>query len=169
LPQDVKEPFQSINYLGGKGIIDETLAAPASKQPPLSRSDKNIHRVHPEEIEVRERVKNFVEIELPLASDVAIKEANRCLKCDLAYSVDKLEADMGYCIFCGLCVEACPRDALFLDYNYEKAVYKRQDLLLDKEKMLLSEGSKKVQSGFCRPRFEEKLPIQTLLQDRDKP
>jgi formate dehydrogenase (NADP+) beta subunit len=156
-------------YLGGEGIIDETLATPATMQPPLSKTDKLIHRVHPEEVEAEERVKSFVEVEQPLTYDVAVKEANRCLKCDLEYAVDKLEADMGYCIFCGLCVEACPRDSLFLGYDYEKAVYKREDLFLDKDKLLFEEGSKKVRSGFCRPRFEKELPAQTLLQDKDKP
>jgi len=156
-------------YLGGKGMIDETLASAASKERPLSRTDKTAHRVHPAELEADERVRSFVEVEQPLTFDVAVKEANRCLKCDLAYTVDKMEVDMGYCIFCGLCVEACPRDSLFIDYNFEKSRYKREDLVLEKEDMLFEKGkSPKLRSGFCRPKAEAELPEQTLLQNRDK-
>jgi NAD(P)H-quinone oxidoreductase subunit I len=82
--------------------------------------------------------------------------------------VTSMTADMGYCIFCGLCVEACPRDSLFLSYEYEKSCYKREDLNLDKEKMLFAEGSPKKRSGFARPKVEAELPKQTLLQDRNK-
>ncbi len=82
--------------------------------------------------------------------------------------VAKMETDMGYCIFCGLCVEACPRDSLYLSYDYEKSCYKREDLILDKEKMLYTEGSKKKLGGFARPKVEAELPKQTLLLDRDK-
>ena len=155
-------------YLGGKGIIDETLAPRPSVQQPLNRTDKKIHRVHPAELEAEERVRSFVEVEQPLTYEVAIKEANRCLKCDLAYAVDKIEADMGYCIFCGLCVEACPRDSLFISYDYEKARYRREELILDKDRLLLDEKTSKTRSGFCRPKYESELPRQTLLLDRDK-
>jgi ferredoxin len=33
----------------------------------------------------------------------------------------KYEVDTGYCIQCGLCVEACPYEALYLGYDYERA------------------------------------------------
>ncbi len=37
------------------------------------------------------------------------------------YNVEQIEVDTGYCIFCGLCVEACPYEALYLGYAYERA------------------------------------------------
>ncbi len=55
---------------------------------------------------------------------------------------------MGYCIFCGLCVEACPRDALFLGYEYEKSCYRREELVLDKEKLLFSKENPKEAQCF---------------------
>jgi ferredoxin len=155
-------------YLGGKGIIDEELVPRSDIQPQLNHIDKNIHRVHPGTMEVEERLKDFIEVEQPLTYEIAVKEANRCLKCDLAYTVDKMEADMGYCIFCGLCVEACPRNSLFLSYDYEKARYRREELILDKNKLVLDDKTLKVRSGFCRPKEEAELPKQTLLLDRDK-
>ena len=37
--------------------------------------------------------------------------------------------DTGYCIQCGLCVEACPYDALFMGFSYERAKYRRNELV----------------------------------------
>jgi formate dehydrogenase beta subunit len=152
-------------YLGGKGEIDEVLAPPPAKERPLSLSDKTQHRVHPDEIHAAERVKGFAEAEKPLTEKMALDEARRCLECDLAYKVEGIAADMGYCIFCGLCVEACPRDALFMEYGFEKARYRREELLLDKNGMALTDG--KQRSGYCRPNMEKGLPEQTLLIKRD--
>lgn len=80
--------------------------------------------------------------------------------------VDKFEVDMGLCMFCGLCVEVCPKDALFMGYNYERASYRRQDLVLSKEDLLPSD--KRQPSGYARPKIEAILPQQTLLLDRDR-
>jgi len=97
---------------------------------------------------------------------MAIDEAGRGLKCDMAFKVESLQADMGYCIFCGLCVEACPRDALFMGYGYERAKYRRGELRLDKSGLAMAEG--KVRSGYCRPEIEKTLPAQTLLVNDSK-
>ena len=82
------------------------------------------------------------------------------------YIVEKFEVDTGRCIFCGLCVEACPYEALFMGYAYERARYRRQELVLAKEDLLLSD--EKQPSGYARPKIEATLPQQTLLLDRDK-
>jgi NADH-quinone oxidoreductase chain I len=82
------------------------------------------------------------------------------------YQVEKFEVDMGYCIFCGLCVEACPYDALFLGYAYERARYRRGELVRDREELLASEERKP--SGYARPQIEATLPKQTLLLDKDR-
>jgi len=82
------------------------------------------------------------------------------------YIVDKFEVDAGHCIFCGLCVEACPYEALFMSYSYEEARYRRQELVSAKEDLLLSGENQP--SGYARPKIEATLPQQTLLLDRDK-
>ena len=82
------------------------------------------------------------------------------------YEVEKFEVDTGYCIFCGLCVESCPYEALFMGYAYERARYRRQELVLAKEDLLLSD--ERQPSGYARPKIEAALPQQTLLLDRDK-
>ena len=42
------------------------------------------------------------------------------------------------CIFCGLCEEACPTTAIQLTPDFELGEYKRQDLVYEKEDLLIS-------------------------------
>ncbi len=46
--------------------------------------------------------------------------------------------DYGRCIFCGFCVEACPKDAITHGYNFEISVYNRTDLLKTKDDLLIT-------------------------------
>ena len=46
--------------------------------------------------------------------------------------------DYGRCIFCGYCVEACPKDAITHGYNFELSVYSRADLLKTKDDLLIT-------------------------------
>jgi NADH-quinone oxidoreductase chain I len=80
------------------------------------------------------------------------------------YVVEKYQVDTGYCISCGLCVEACPYEALHLGYAYERAKYRRGELVQTKEMML--ESPDRQVSGYFYPEFAEKLPRQTLLVER---
>lgn len=82
---------------------------------------------------------------------------------DKKIQVDKFEADLGLCMFCGLCVEACPTKSLFLGYNYEQATYRRDDLIWDKDKLRIS--PEKQPSGYAHPEIAALLPQQTLLID----
>jgi len=150
-------------YLGGAGIIDETLAPPSGRTTPLTISQKG-RRNYPPELLPGERIRGFAEVELGLAEQTAAREAKRCLMCDLAYRVEGLEVDAGYCIFCGLCVEACPKHALDMDYSYERSTYQRQELVLEKKDLALS--GERLPSAYARPEFEADLPEQTLLVDR---
>ena len=80
------------------------------------------------------------------------------------YEVEKYQVDTGYCIQCGLCVEACPYDALFMGYSFERATYRRGDLV-QADDMLL-ESPKRPASGYFHPDIAEKLPEQTLLVEK---
>jgi NADH-quinone oxidoreductase subunit I len=44
--------------------------------------------------------------------------------------------DMTRCLFCGMCVEACPVDALGMTREYEWSVSDKRDLLLNKQQLL---------------------------------
>ena len=46
------------------------------------------------------------------------------------------EIEVLRCIYCGFCVEACPYGAISLTENYEYGAYKREDLLMTKDKLL---------------------------------
>lgn len=83
---------------------------------------------------------------------------------DNKFRVEKYQVDTGYCIQCGLCVEACPYDALFMSYAFECAKYRRGELVQDMETMLEKPG--RVASGYYHPELAGKLPRQTLLIEK---
>jgi len=69
-------------YLGGSGDIEETLAPPEGEVEPLEEA-KEEPRVEIPALPVAERLKSFSQVELALSEKMAVKEANRCLRCDL--------------------------------------------------------------------------------------
>ena len=83
---------------------------------------------------------------------------------DNKYEVIEYEVDTGYCIQCGLCVEACPYDAVFMGYSYERAKYRRGDLIQSGDMLL--ESPERPASGYFHPDIARKLPRQTLLVER---
>ena len=54
------------------------------------------------------------------------------------------------CIFCGLCEEACPTTAIQLTPDYELGEYRRQDLVYEKEDLLISGPGKYPDYNFYR-------------------
>jgi len=63
-------------------------------------------------------------------------------------------------MFCGLCIEACPYNALYMGRSYEQAKYSRSLLWADKETLM--DPSVQV-SAYGHPELEPQLPRQTLL------
>lgn len=55
---------------------------------------------------------------------------------DSSRKTSRYDIDMTKCIFCGFCQEACPVDAIVEGPNYEYSVFKRQNLIYNKEKLL---------------------------------
>ncbi len=73
-------------FLGGDDDIDESFVEMSSLEPATGRRDKGFAGLKREEmpfIPLSERHDGFREVELGLSHDQAIKEANRCLHCDL--------------------------------------------------------------------------------------
>jgi NADH-quinone oxidoreductase chain I len=85
-------------------------------------------------------------------------------KAENKFIVETYRVDTGYCIMCGLCVEACPYDALFLGYSYERAKYRRAELVQKNDELL--ESPVRPASGYYHPEIAEKLPKQTLLIEK---
>jgi len=54
------------------------------------------------------------------------------------------------CIFCGLCEEACPTTAIQLTPDFEMGEYRRQDLVYEKEDLLISGTGKYPDYNFYR-------------------
>jgi len=80
---------------------------------------------------------------------------------DNMYRVEKFEVDTGRCMFDGLCVESCPYNALAMGQSYERASYRRGQVVLSKEELTISE--ERQPSGYARPEIEALQPEQTLL------
>jgi NADH-quinone oxidoreductase subunit I len=68
-----------------------------------------------------------------------------------SYRVDTFDIDQGRCMYCGLCVEACPYDALHMGSNFEAAQYERQKLVITVD--VLKERDKHPSTWF-RPQLE---------------
>ena len=68
-----------------------------------------------------------------------------------SYAIDVFDIDIGRCMFCGLCVEACPYDALHMGTKFERGKYQRADLVIDKHEL---NASPKQPSSWFRPQME---------------
>jgi NADPH-dependent glutamate synthase beta subunit-like oxidoreductase len=69
-------------YLGGSGDISETLAPPEGVLEPLEEAGEKRRPPMPT-VPVKQRLNNFVQVELGYDDEMAIEEAKRCLRCDL--------------------------------------------------------------------------------------
>jgi len=63
-------------------------------------------------------------------------------------------------MYCGLCVEACPYNALYMGSGYEQSKYSRRLLWSNKE--VLSDPQTEI-SAYGHPELEEEMPKQSLL------
>ena len=74
---------------------------------PLPEKDfEKMKRVEIPTLPVKERIRSFDEVELEITEEMAIKEAERCLNCNI-------------CSLCGQCVDACEADAINHDAEEE--------------------------------------------------
>jgi formate hydrogenlyase subunit 6/NADH:ubiquinone oxidoreductase subunit I len=63
-------------------------------------------------------------------------------------------------MFCGLCVEVCPYNALYMGRAYEQGKYSRRLLWADRETLM----DPNIQpSAYGHPELEPQIPKQTLL------
>jgi formate dehydrogenase (NADP+) beta subunit len=76
-------------YLGGNELIDLAFFNPSKLPPKLDPGDQFLlKRVSMPLRPVEDRVKNFEPVELGFTEEMAVREANRCLRCSLRLDVD---------------------------------------------------------------------------------
>ena len=80
-------------YLRGSGVISEELAPVEEPKPCLGRGDgyAKLQREKMPCLEAEKRPGNFSEIELGYEEEAAVKEATRCLQCDLRLKISPVK------------------------------------------------------------------------------
>ncbi len=93
------------SFLGGDGLIDETLAAPEDEV----LLDDFVCEAKPRNemplLKPWARATGFDQVELALSDDQTRAEASRCINCDARQFIVVLNTD--YCKECGYCSEVC--------------------------------------------------------------
>ena len=130
--------------LGGLGVTFKTMMKPAvTVQYPHEREDppprargvialegRELHRLHA----VRAVVPRLVHLHRGPQGD----SARRVVKVVAPRSVsvlDRFDIDYALCMYCGICVEVCPFDALFWSPEFEYSEPRIAELLHDKDKL----------------------------------
>ena len=67
------------------------------------------------------------------------------------YRLEVFDIQIFQCMFCGLCVEACPYDALFMGSGFEQGQYSRKQMVITIDQL---RESGKHPSTFLRPQLE---------------
>lgn len=67
------------------------------------------------------------------------------------YRLEVFDIQIFRCMFCGLCVEACPYDALHMGSGFEQGRYSRKEMVIDIDQLRHAD---KKPSTFFRPQLE---------------
>jgi NADH-quinone oxidoreductase subunit I len=89
---------------------------------------------------------NLCAVACPVAC-IALQKAE---KDDGRWYPEYFRINFSRCIFCGLCEEACPTNAIQLTPDFEMAEYHRQDLVYEKEDLLIAGTGKYHDYNFYR-------------------
>ena len=68
------------------------------------------------------------------------------------YNIDVFDIDIGRCMFCVICVEVCPYDALHMCSGFELGTYERKDLVISVDAL---RTKKNTPSTWFQPQLEE--------------
>jgi NADH-quinone oxidoreductase subunit I len=67
---------------------------------------------------------------------------------------EQFDIDMSRCMFCGLCEEACPEEAIVMSREVEIGTFTREDMLFQKEQLLVPEPQLKRRLEFLRSEYD---------------
>ena len=68
------------------------------------------------------------------------------------YRLEVFDIEIARCMFCGLCVEACPYDALFMGSGFEQGQYSRKEMVIGLDQLRQAD---KRPSSYFRPQLEK--------------
>jgi ferredoxin len=138
-------------YLKKNKVPIQKIEVFPAKRPLFKDGYDGLPRQHMDLLPVPMRRKNpFEEVELGLNKEQGATEAARCLLCQ-----NNIDISPDLCILCGLCVEACPYDVLYMipaediEGNQEGVLPKlSRDEQVDYSGMLLDE-KRCIRCGMC--------------------
>jgi NADH-quinone oxidoreductase subunit I len=64
------------------------------------------------------------------------------------------ELDLSRCMFCGLCEESCPEEAIVMSYEVELCSYDRDGMRFEKEQLLVPEKLLERRLNFLRSEYD---------------
>ena len=108
-------------YLGGNGVIDEKLTADSDSDL-QEESPRGTARPDSRTIPLKERKSGFNLVEQGYDDLIALREARRCLSCDLRHF--NVEVNFSVCKECGYCKEVCSLDVFRVSGSFNPAGYK---------------------------------------------
>jgi heterodisulfide reductase subunit A-like polyferredoxin len=109
------------------GRFEDSLKPVPEELLPQTKSIEKESRAVPDELDIKERIKSFNEVETGLTEEAALAEAERCLNCAL-------------CSECGECVIACKQHAI----NHQMT---EQLIQLDVGSVILAPGFEEFMAG----------------------
>jgi ferredoxin len=110
--------------------VPQAAAGPAAAHPRRHRADgRELHGVHA----VRARVPRLVHLHRLAQGDGAAGQGGR--RARTRNVLDRFAIDFSLCMYCGICVEVCPFDALWWSPEFEYAEYSIDGLLHEMGKL----------------------------------
>jgi len=108
-------------FLGGNGVIDENLAKDQAAGP-REEVPRGTTRPDIRTIPLKERKAGFTLVEQGYEDTIALREAQRCLSCDLRDY--RVEVNFAICKECGYCKEVCGLDVFMVSNSFNPGGYK---------------------------------------------
>jgi NADH-quinone oxidoreductase subunit I len=74
---------------------------------------------------------------------------------------------MARCLFCGLCEDACPADAIALGQMYEFSSFSSGDLVVGRDALLTKPGKTETGGGVVRARLNTDEDVRVEASDQE--